>query len=183
MAFKKMSIASLLPNGLPEYWIYSVNVSYDLDDDQIKSFFAQCGQIVGFQYVLDRNGSKKGHIRIAYRKKNEAIRALAELHNTKFNGRIVKLNWDKGMVLKNVNAPIDRISDLLKKSETDRSISFSLYNENCGFDPDNYVNTNQSPYKKTLGTTIDRTQTSPYELLYTKKIDPINFPFLIPKNT
>lgn len=175
------SIASLLPNDLPEYWIYAVNVSYDQDEEQVLNFFSQCGQVVGLSFVYDRNGSKKGHVRVAYRKKNDAMRAIAELHNMRYAGRTVKLNWDKSMVIRNSGASPEKVSELLKKAETLRFLAYESENF-IETEADEFVNKNPSPYKLTLGNSIDRQQQNPYELLYKKQIDPSNFPYRIPKN-
>ena len=176
------TIADLLPNDLPEYWVYAVNVSYDQDEEQVKKFFSQCGQVVGLSFVYDRNGSKKGHVRVAYRKKADAIRAISDLHNMRYAGRAVKLNWDKSMVIRNSGASPEKVSEMLKKAETNRFLTFDSLSMTSN-EPDEYINRERSQYQTTLGFTIDRLQENPYAQLFKNQLDPSNFPFIIPKST
>lgn len=175
------SIPSLLPNDLPEYWIYAVNVSYDQDEDQVRNFFSQSGQVVGLSFIYDRNGSKKGHVRVAYRKKEDAIRAISELHNMRYAGRLVKLNWDKSMVIRNSGASPEKVSELLRKSENNRHVAYESENWTEA-ELDEFVNKNPTSYEFTFSKPIDRHQTNAYQLLYQKQINPSNFPYRIPKS-
>lgn len=82
--------------GEPNSEVYVGNLSYDVDDDSIKSALADCGTITNIRWITDReSGEFKGAGFIQFGSLEESAKAVA-MHGTDVLGRPIRVAYAKG---------------------------------------------------------------------------------------
>ena len=78
--------------------LFVAGLSYDLTNEQLSEHFAQFGQIVSAQIIMDRNtGRSKGFGFVEMNSDEEAQQAMEKLNNTEFAGRTIVVNEARPM--------------------------------------------------------------------------------------
>lgn len=173
-----------LPDDLPEYVVYAVNLPFDEDEEGITTFFSKAGNVLSCKLILTKEGNKKGQAKIAYRTKKEAEYAVYYLHNLKFKNRIIKTNWDKQTIMLGTHCSSEEANQILEKEKREKegfeTPQMSTIKNTIS---EIYINQNATEYEITLGQLIDRSQGNSYALLYQDRIRFEDLPFRTPNET
>jgi cold-inducible RNA-binding protein len=69
------------------------SLSYNVNDDQLKEFFAAAGEVVSANVITDRDsGRSKGFGFVEMSSEEEAKKAISELNNKELDGRAVTVS-------------------------------------------------------------------------------------------
>jgi len=69
------------------------SISYNVNDDQLKDFFASAGTVVSAKVIMDRDsGRSKGFGFVEMGSEEEAAKAVKELNGKDLEGRAVVVN-------------------------------------------------------------------------------------------
>jgi hypothetical protein len=91
---------SAIPEDLPEYPIYIWNLSYKLEDEDLRALFGRTGDIASCQMFRAPTGRKTGAAIVNYRHKSGAVRAIHEFGEMYLHGRTMHLEWGKDIAAK-----------------------------------------------------------------------------------
>ena len=84
--------------------IYVGNMSYSTTEDQLREAFAEYGEVVSVNIVMDRMTNRsKGFGFIEMEDADNAKDAISSLNNTELNGREIKVNEAKDRAPRNSN--------------------------------------------------------------------------------
>jgi RNA recognition motif-containing protein len=73
--------------------IYVSNLSFDVTDNDLKQLFAPYGNVTSAKIINDRDtGRSRGFGFVEMGDKQEALKAIAELHNTEYEGKVLNIN-------------------------------------------------------------------------------------------
>ncbi len=76
--------------------IYVGNLPYNVTEDELKSTFAECGEVSSVNIITDKfSGQSKGFGFIEMPNNAEADEAIKSLNETEFKGRKLKVNQAK----------------------------------------------------------------------------------------
>ena len=76
--------------------LYVGNLSYDLNDNELKGLFEQHGKVESAQVILDRDtGRSKGFGFVEMSNEQEAKTAISAFDGKEVNGRVLKVNEAK----------------------------------------------------------------------------------------
>jgi RNA recognition motif-containing protein len=76
--------------------LYVGNLSYDVNRDQLRDFFAQAGEVIDSAVITDRvTGRSKGFGFVEFATEEEAQKALETLNGKDFEGRTIKVDFAK----------------------------------------------------------------------------------------
>lgn len=93
MKVKDNSLPTSHPNANEK--IFCGNLSFDVDDDAIREFFKDCGELTDIFWLKDRDtGNFKGCGFVTFENKESACKAI-ELNGTEFMGRELRLDFAK----------------------------------------------------------------------------------------
>merc|ERR1712000_359201 len=74
--------------------VFVGNLSWDVDEEQLKEFFADCGDVANVRIITDREtGQSKGFAYVEFGELDHADKATA-LHGTELNGRNLRINYE-----------------------------------------------------------------------------------------
>lgn len=69
------------------------SLSYGVNDDQLRDFFAQIGEVVSAKVIMDRDsGRSKGFAFVEMASDEDAKKAIAQLDGKELDGRPVAVN-------------------------------------------------------------------------------------------
>mmetsp|Transcript_33442 Transcript_33442/g.50449 ORF Transcript_33442/g.50449 Transcript_33442/m.50449 type:complete len:562 (+) Transcript_33442:176-1861(+) len=72
--------------------IYVGNLSFETDEDTIRSTFGEHGKIISVYYPGNKDGSGNRGFAIVTMKEEDALKAIEELNDTDIDGRTIKVN-------------------------------------------------------------------------------------------
>jgi len=73
--------------------LYVGNLSFDTTEDGLKRAFAQCGEVVETQLILDRmTGRSRGFGFVVMATADEARKAIEQMDGTDLDGRALRVN-------------------------------------------------------------------------------------------
>ncbi len=76
--------------------LYVGNLSYDVNRDQLRDFFAEAGEVIDSAVITDRvTGRSKGFGFVEFATEEEAQKALETLNGKDFEGRTIKVDFAK----------------------------------------------------------------------------------------
>ena len=76
--------------------IYVGNLGYDVNESELREVFEQYGKVTEVRLIIDKvTGKTKGFGFIEMPEKEEAQKAMAEMNETEFKGRVIKVNEAK----------------------------------------------------------------------------------------
>ena len=76
--------------------IYVGNLSYGINDENLKSIFAEYGEVTSAKIITDREtGRPKGFGFVEMDKQDEAEKAIKELDGGELDGRNIRVNLAK----------------------------------------------------------------------------------------
>jgi RNA recognition motif-containing protein len=76
--------------------IYVSNLSYDVSDSDLKALFEAKGTVTSSKVITDRDsGRSRGFGFVEMSNNAEATKAISELHNTEFRGKVLNVNEAK----------------------------------------------------------------------------------------
>ena len=77
--------------------LFMGNLSYEIEDDDIYNFFADCGNVVRIRYLTHQHSGEFKGIGYADFETSEAADAAILLNGTELKGRRIRLDWDSRM--------------------------------------------------------------------------------------
>lgn len=81
------------PDGpINEYGIYCGNLAWDVTSEMLKEHLSQIGTVVSCEVFLNFDGRSKGSALARFESKESATRAIHELNDTDFRGRLIQVN-------------------------------------------------------------------------------------------
>lgn len=84
------------PDGpINEYGVYCGNLAWDVTSDMLKEFLSQIGTVVSCELFLNYDGRSKGSALAKFETKESATRAILELNDTDFKGRLIQVRPDR----------------------------------------------------------------------------------------
>ncbi len=73
--------------------IYIANLSYEVNDSDLKELFAQYGTVTSAKVINDRDtGRSRGFGFVEMSNKEEALKAINELNNATYDGKTISVN-------------------------------------------------------------------------------------------
>ena len=73
--------------------IYIANLSYEVNDNDLKELFAQYGTVTSAKVINDRDtGRSRGFGFVEMSNKEEALKAINELNNATYDGKTISVN-------------------------------------------------------------------------------------------
>ena len=76
--------------------IYVGNLGYDVSESDLREAFEQYGKVMEVNLIMDkRTGKTKGFGFIEMPEKEEAQKAITEMNEMEFKGRVIKVNEAK----------------------------------------------------------------------------------------
>ena len=76
--------------------IYVGNLGYDVNESDLREVFEQYGKVMEVRLIIDKDtGKPKGFGFIEMPEKEEAQKAIAEMNEMEFKGRVIKVNEAK----------------------------------------------------------------------------------------
>ena len=77
--------------------VFVGNLPWDVNEQQLRGLFADCGQVVAFRLVTDVNtGKMKGYGFCEYRERESAVTAMRTLNGREVNGRNIRVDFADG---------------------------------------------------------------------------------------
>ncbi|AYF43823.1 MULTISPECIES: RNA recognition motif domain-containing protein [Halobacteriovorax] len=84
--------------------IYVGNLSYNIEDSELKTLFSNVGEVVSINLIRDRDsGRGRGFGFIEMENGEDAKKAITELHDQEFMGRPLIVNLAKTRVKERTN--------------------------------------------------------------------------------
>lgn len=81
------------PDGpINEYGIYCGNLAWDVTSEMLKEHLLQIGNVISCEVFLNYDGRSKGSALARFETKESATRAIHELNDTDFRGRLIQVN-------------------------------------------------------------------------------------------
>lgn len=73
--------------------LYVGNLSYDVTNESLRSFFAQCGEVSDMHIATDRDtGRARGFAFVTMKTDEDAAYAMAQLNGAMLDGRALRVN-------------------------------------------------------------------------------------------
>lgn len=83
---------SLEPDGpINEYGVYCGNLAWDVTSEMLRDFLSQMGPVESCEVFLNYDGRSKGSALAKFESKESATRAINELNDTDFHGRLIQV--------------------------------------------------------------------------------------------
>jgi RNA recognition motif-containing protein len=95
-----MSSFASIPEDLAQYPIYVSNLSYTMEEHELKALFAQTGEILSARVFTGPSQRKTGSAIVNYRSKASAVRAMRKFNEMFLNGRTIYTEWGKDIAEK-----------------------------------------------------------------------------------
>lgn len=83
---------SLEPDGpINEYGVYCGNLAWDVTSEMLRDYLSQIGPVESCEVFLNYDGRSKGSALARFESKESATRAINELNDTDFHGRLIQV--------------------------------------------------------------------------------------------